>query len=74
MGSLPMAESKKTATNTASSFDLSLEEFCARQSQNDTRVELISGFYRTELRQGHLRDSHAAYAERLAAFENAPVN
>lgn len=70
-----MAETKKGAAKSApnTSFPLTLEEFMARASAEDNRVELLAGFYHTEQKAGHLRDTHDAFAERLQAFETQPV-
>lgn len=54
-------------------FDLTLEEFCARKSNTDNRVEMLGGFYADELRHGRVKDSEDAYVARLAAFETRPA-
>jgi hypothetical protein len=50
------------------SFPLSLDEFCARLSLTDKRVELIGGFHHTERAAGHNKDVEAAFKERFIAF------
>ncbi len=54
-------------------FPLPLEEFCQRLSVNDSRVELIGGFYAAEKRSGNLKDTEAAYSARFAAFVSPPA-
>lgn len=57
----------------ATSFDVSLNEFCARLSATDKRVELIGGFHHVEAKAGHLTDAEAGFMERFVAFCNQPV-
>jgi len=54
-------------------FDLTVEEFCARTSAEDSRIELLAGFYSDEKANGRFKDSIAAYAERYAAYANRPI-
>lgn len=57
----------------ADSFDLTLDEFCARLSATDKRVEFIAAFHHVEEAAGRLRDTEDAYRARLAAFAARPV-
>lgn len=68
-----MADAKQTEAGTPETFDLTLDEFCARLSAKDKRVELISGFHFTEKRAGRTKDSEAAYSARFSAFQNEPA-
>lgn len=54
-------------------FALSLDEYCTQLSQTDTRVEMIGGFYNTEKKSGHTKDTAEAFAQRFAAFAAMPV-
>jgi hypothetical protein len=73
-----MAESKKTPAAGAESqadksFSVSLDEFCARLSASDGRVEMISGFHYSERKAGHLNDTSVAFKKRYEAFADQPV-
>jgi len=57
----------------AAPFPMALEEFCARRSSDDKRIELIGGFFHVEKRAGHLRDTEANFNARFQAFANAPA-
>ena len=54
-------------------FTLSLEEFCARKSERDRRVELIAAFHMDESRAGISRDAEEAFEARFDAFRRRPV-
>lgn len=58
---------------TAKSFPLTLEEFCARLSQSDRRVELIGAFHFDEKRNKRVKDTEANYLARFDAFLKKPV-
>lgn len=60
----PAAESSVEADD----YPLSLEEFCARLSAQDRRVEMIGGFYADERRAGQNMDREINFRERFAAF------
>jgi hypothetical protein len=49
-------------------FPLTLDEFCARLSNTDKRVELIGGFHHSERAAGHAKDTEAAFQSRFVAF------
>jgi len=57
----------------AAEFPLTLDEFCARLSASDKRVETIGAFYAVEKAAGRIKDTESAYSERFAAFVNHPV-
>lgn len=54
-------------------FPLSLDEFCARISMIDKRVELIGGFNHSEKAAGRNKDTETAYRKRYAEFINQPA-
>lgn len=54
-------------------FPLALDEFCARLSAKDRRVEMIGGFHADERRAGRTKDTDPAYFERYTQFVNRPV-
>ena len=69
-----MATNKAQPAETgASDFELSLDEFCARLSAADRRVELIGAFHATERAAGRVKDFEAAFAGRFVAFVNSPA-
>jgi len=53
-------------------FPVTLDEFCARHSSKDTRVELRAGFHHDETAAGRLIDLESAYLVRLDAYANRP--
>lgn len=52
---------------------LTLEEFCARLSSTDRRVELIGGFHSDEKRAERFKDTESAYRARYQAFATKPA-
>lgn len=71
-----MAKRDQSAAPSAAepdSFDLPLDEFCARLSTTEPRVELIGAFYADERRQGRLKASDAEWRQRFDAFAVRPV-
>lgn len=54
-------------------ISLSLDEFCARASAKDGRVELLSGFYADERAAGHTQDKPSAFSRRLDAYARRPI-
>ncbi|MFD3263211.1 hypothetical protein [Phenylobacterium ferrooxidans] len=54
-------------------FDLTLEEFCARLSGSDRSVEMIAGFYSDERAKGVDKDTSENFTERYAAFATRPA-
>lgn len=57
----------KKVTPTETGDELPLDEFCARLSKTDRRVELIGGFHADARSRGHLKDVDTGF---LRAFEN----
>lgn len=57
----------------ADAFPLTVDEFCARLSTVDSRVELIGAFHATEKRAGRVKDMESAFQTRFAAFVNSPA-
>lgn len=53
--------------------EVTLTEFCMRQSQTDRRVEMIGAFEFDETRSGRQKDFESAYAARYQAFCNKPA-
>lgn len=54
-------------------FHLTLEEFCARLSSTDRRVELIGAFFKTEQSAGRGKASESEFSARFVAFCNQPA-
>lgn len=52
---------------------LSLNEFCARLSTTDKRVELIGGFEHQERVAGRRSDTEESYSKRYTEFLNKPA-
>lgn len=61
------------ADKAATSFPMTLDEFCARLSQSDRRVELIGAFHFDEKRNKRVKDTEANFRARFDAFINKPV-
>jgi hypothetical protein len=57
----------------AADFHVTLDEFCARLSGTDRRVELIGAFFKGEQAAGSNKDAEAAYSARFVAFCNQPA-
>lgn len=55
------------------SFELSVDEFCARLSATDKRVEMIRGFHFDEQRVGHIKDTEERFLARYEAFGKREV-
>lgn len=68
-----MAKAKAQAAPAPAPFQITLNEFCARRSKTDNRVELISGFHHSEASASRLKDTEDAYAARFEQFINAPA-
>lgn len=67
----PAAATKDPAA--PESFELSLDEFCQRQSAGDKRVELLSAFHYTERVAGRTKGNQADYLARYQEFAARPV-
>lgn len=68
-----MAKEEVTKKQPDDVFPLSLDEFCARLSQSDRRVELIGGFHHSERSAGRLKDTSADYQQRFVDFTTKPA-
>ncbi len=54
-------------------FQLGIDEFCSRLSQNDKRIEMIGAFNHIERLAGTTTDTAAAFTARYTAFVDRPV-
>lgn len=54
-------------------FQLGLDEFCARLSNSDTRVELIAGFHADEASKGRMKGFESDYRSRFEVFAKRPT-
>jgi hypothetical protein len=55
-------------------FDLTLREFCLRQSSvPGNSVEMLAAFHHAETRAGTVKDAHANFSSRYADFANQPA-
>lgn len=71
-----MAKNQEVApvsTQGEQEFPLALNEFCARLSATDRRVELIAGFHHQEVAAGRTKDLESAFRARFEAFVNQPA-
>lgn len=68
-----MSKTDDAPAEAATSFDLTVDEFCTRKSATDKRVELLAGFYSDERREGRVKDSEAAFEARYVKFANRPA-
>jgi hypothetical protein len=66
-----MASIKKETA--AAEPNMSIAEFCARLSESDRRVELISAFYNDERSGGRNNDTFSNYSARFQGFINKPA-
>lgn len=67
------ANEEQAAVDVPAEFEITLDEFCTRQSRNDKRVELIGAFFHVETVAGRVKGTESTYAGRYAAFANQPV-
>jgi len=63
-----MSKTEDAAEVHPSEFALTADEWCARLSAGDKRVELITAFAASERRAGRVKDSEENFANRFAAF------
>lgn len=63
----------KAAAPVVDNFDLTLDEFCRRQSSKKVGPELIGGFFHSQTAAGNLKSSEAAYLAAFDAFANQPA-
>jgi len=66
-------EKPEPAAVAPTDFEMTIEEFCARLSKKDRRVELIGAFHATETQAGRHKARDAVFRERLAAFITQPA-
>jgi hypothetical protein len=59
---------------TTKAIPLTLDEFCARLSKSDSRVELIGGFYADAKRRGHTKDVDVGFLRAFESYVTRPVN
>lgn len=71
--SKPLAVDSAAVAQAATEFPLTLDEFCARLSQADKRVELIAGFHAAERKADNLKDLEANFRKRFDAFMKREV-
>lgn len=57
----------------ATSFELSLDEFCTRLSGGGVGPELIGGFYASQKSSGNVKGLDAAFAAAFDAFVKQPA-
>lgn len=65
--------SKTAAPEAPADEELTLDEFCARLSRKDRRVELIGGFHFAARAAGVVKDTEAGFAARFEAFATRPA-
>ena len=53
---------------------LTLDEFCARLSKSDKRVELIGGFYSDAKKRGQNKDFDVGFLRAFESYAARPVN
>ena len=66
-------KAKAPAAPKPTDFELTIEEFCARLSKTDRRVELIGAFHATETKAGRHKDRDAQFRSRFQAFIKQPA-
>lgn len=67
---------KETAAPEASapeSFDLTLDEFCARLSATDRRVELIGGFHAEARKNGLTKSGETQFRAAFDLYASRPI-
>lgn len=57
----------------ATSFDLTLDEYCTRLSADKASPEIIGGFYHSQAVSGNTKASSAAFAQAFDAFKKQPA-
>lgn len=68
-----VASGDTAAAEAPADFELAIDEFCARKSTTDRRVELIGAFHAQEVAAGRIKARAAAFEARFVAFEQMPV-
>jgi hypothetical protein len=67
---------EKTVTETVQEKPadaVTLDEFCARLSGTDKRVEMIGAFNHVEKKAGRVKDTEESFRSRFDAFINQPA-
>jgi len=54
-------------------IELSLDEFCARLSKSDKRVELIGGFHADAKKRGQHKDFDVGFLRAFESYASRPV-
>jgi pyrroloquinoline quinone (PQQ) biosynthesis protein C len=67
------ADKNENTGDSIDEFPLTIDEFCASQSQTDRRVELLGAFHSQEKQAGRVKDKRSAYLQRYNDFANAPA-
>lgn len=67
------AQPAATPTAEPGGFKMTVDEFCARLSAIDNRVEMVGAFHAQEKSAGRKSDTEAAYKTRFDTFCNAPA-
>ncbi len=63
----------KSNAGAPADFPLGLDEFCARLSATDKRIELIAGFHADATRAGTVTDTDNGFRALFAAFAIRPT-
>lgn len=53
--------------------ELTIDEYCARRSKTDRRVELLGAFHADEVANKRQKDFESAFDSRLQVFATKPV-
>lgn len=67
------ADDKVEAIEQASTFPMSLDEFCSEISRDDRRVELIGAFHREEKAARRLKADKSEFMKRYEDFAKKPA-
>lgn len=57
----------------AAEYPVTIEEFCARASLTDRRVELLGAFAAAERSAGRFKDMESSFAARMKTFAAQPA-
>lgn len=68
-----VTENTSVQPHVESEQELTLDEFCRRLSSHDRRVELISGFHASQVREGVVKSTESVFKKRYDDFGNKPV-
>ena len=67
------APAETAAPQAETSFDLTLDEFCLRQSAAKVGPELLGGFHHAQVAAGRAKGTEAAFAADLLRFQTQPA-